>query len=268
MVDIAADFSGSMPEYYDTILGPAQLEAIAADLVRRLPVRPKGDVLELACGTGIVTQRLRERIDSTFRLVATDLSEPMLAYARNKVKGKIDWRLADAAALPFKDDTFGVVVCSLGVMFVPEKAKFFSETRRVLLEGGTLLFNAWDRLELNPHAQAAAALMESMFPGDPEMQFARIPYGFNDGAALRRYLDQARFGDVRIDQVKIEVKAPSARTFATGQLRGTPRAVLFEKRGVKLDEVVEKLADALAQVGGSEPFKCEAHTLVVQAKAI
>ncbi len=268
MVDIAADFSGSMPEYYDTILGPAQLEAIATDLVRRLPVRPKGDVLELACGTGIVTQRLRERIDSTFRLVATDLSEPMLAYARNKVKGKIDWRLADAAALPFKDETFGAVVCSLGVMFVPEKRKFFSETRRVLLEGGTLLFTTWDRLELNPHAKAAAGLMEEMFPGDPEMQFTKIPYGFNDEAAIRRYLDDARFGDVRIDKVKIEAKAPSARAFATGQVRGTPRGALFEKRGVKLDEVVEKLAEALTRVGGSEPFKCEAHTLVVQAKAI
>jgi len=268
MVDIAADFSGSMPEYYDTILGPAQLEAIATDLVRRLPVRPKGDVLELACGTGIVTQRLRERIDSTFRLVATDLSEPMLAYARNKVKGKIDWRLADAAALPFKDETFGAVVCSLGVMFVPEKRKFFSETRRVLLEGGTLLFTTWDRLELNPHAKAAAGLMEEMFPGDPEMQFTKIPYGFNDEAAIRRYLDDARFGDVRIDKVKIEAKAPSARAFATGQVRGTPRGALFEKRGIKLDEVVEKLAEALTRVGGSEPFKCEAHTLVVQAKAI
>jgi SAM-dependent methyltransferase len=268
MVDIAADFSGSMPEYYDTILGPAQLEAIATDLVRRLPVRPKGDVLELACGTGIVTQRLRERIDSTFRLVATDLSEPMLAYARNKVKGKIDWRLADAAALPFKDETFGAVVCSLGVMFVPEKRKFFSETRRVLLEGGTLLFTTWDRLELNAHAKAAAGLMEEMFPGDPEMQFTKIPYGFNDEAAIRHYLDDARFGDVRIDKVKIEAKAPSARAFATGQVRGTPRGALFEKRGVKLDEVVEKLAEALTRVGGSEPFKCEAHTLVVQAKAI
>src|SRR6266404_6714356 len=126
MVDIAADFSGSIPEYYDSILGPAQLNALAADLVRRMPVRPRGDVLELACGTGIVTQRLRERIDSNFRLVATDLSEAMLTYARNKVKGKIDWRVADAAALPFKDDSFGVGGCSLGVMFVPEKANFFS----------------------------------------------------------------------------------------------------------------------------------------------
>src|SRR6266508_1227424 len=156
MVDTAANFSGSMPEYYDTILGSAQFEAFAVDLVRRMPVRPKGDVLELACGTGIVTARLRERVASMFRLVATDISDAMLAYARNKVKGRIDWRIADAAALPFKDESFGALVCSFGVMFVPDKKKLFSEARRVLVEGGMLLFNVWDRIERNTQASANA----------------------------------------------------------------------------------------------------------------
>src|SRR3954465_3668180 len=193
MVDTARDFSGSIPGYYDGILGPAQLPALAADFVKRMPVRPKGDVLELACGTGIVTERLRARIDSMFRIVATDLSEAMLAYARNKVKGKIDWRRADAAALPFKDETFGAVVCALGVMFVPDKAKLFSETRRVLAEGGSLLFNAWDRLELNPQAQAAGTVMEQLFPGDAEMQFGSVPFSFHEEGPMRELLDAARF---------------------------------------------------------------------------
>lgn len=268
MVDGAAAFGGSMPEYYDTILGPAQFEAFGADLVRRLPVRPKGDVLELACGTGIVTLRLRERIDTMFRLVATDLSEAMLAYAKNKVKGKIDWRIADAAALPFKDETFGVVVCGFGVMFVPDKQKLYGEARRVLLEGGTLLFSAWESLELNKQGAAANAVMEELFPHDPEMQFPRVPYSYHDVARICGELDAARFGDIRVDHVTIEIKAPSARAYATGQVRGTPRGALIEKRGRKADEVIEKIAEALAAVGGSEPFKCEGHALVVQAKAL
>jgi ubiquinone/menaquinone biosynthesis C-methylase UbiE len=268
MVQTAADFSGSMPEHYDTILGPAVLEAMAADLVRRLPVRPKGDVLEVACGTGIVTQRLRERIDSNFRLVATDLSEAMLGYAKNKVKGRIDWRIADAAALPFKDETFGALVCALGVMFVPDKRKFFSEARRVLIEGGTLFFNTWDRLELNPEAKAGAAVVDALFPGDAEMNFSHIGFGYNDEATIRAALDEARFGDVRIDRITVELKAPSARMLATGQVRGMPRGALIEKRGMKLEEVIDKIAAALAEVGGSEPFKSERHALVVQAKAI
>ncbi len=268
MVDTAHDFSGSIPEHYDSILGPAQFEAFAADLVRRMPVRPRGDVLELACGTGIVTARLRERIDSNFRLVATDLSDAMLAYARNKVKGKIDWRVADAAALPFKDQTFGAVVCAFGVMFVPEKKKLFGETRRVLEEGGMLLFNVWDRLELNPQAMAAASVMEALFPGDPEMAFTKIAFGFNDEMLIRQLLDEARFGDVRIDKLKMEIKAPSARQYATGIVRGTPRSLLIEKKGGRLDDVIEKITAALAPVGGAEPFRCDTGVLVIQAKAI
>lgn len=267
MVDTARDFSGSIPEYYDSILGPAQLHAIAADLVKRIPVRPKGEVLELACGTGIVTQKLRERVDSNFRLVATDLSDAMLAYARSKVKGKIDWRVADAAALPFKDGTFGAVVCALGVMFVPDKPKLFAETRRVLLEGGMLLFNCWDRLELNPHAQAASAVLQELFPGDAEMDFSNIPYSFNDEARIRELLDAARFRNIEIDRVKIQVDCPSAKTFATGQIRGTPRSLLIEKKGGKVEQVIESVAARLAQAGGAEPFRVQANLLAVRAQA-
>jgi SAM-dependent methyltransferase len=268
MVDSAADFSGSMPEHYDSILGPAQFEPFAAELVRRLPVRPRGDVLELACGTGIVTQRLRDRIDSNFRLVATDVSEAMLAYARTKVKGKIDWRIADMQALPFKENTFGLVVCAFGIMLAPDKAKVFGEARRVLMEGGTLLFNCWDSLEANRQGKAANDVIEALFPNDPEMQFPRLPYSYFDETAIRSDLDAARFGDVRIDHVRMDIKAPSARAYATGQVRGTPRGALIEKRGVKLEEAIDKIAAALAELGGSEPFKCEGQALVVQAKAI
>ena len=268
MVDSAANFGGSMPEHYDSILGPAQFEPFAANLVRRLPVRPRGDVLELACGTGIVTQRLRERIDSNFRLVATDVSEAMLAYARNKVKGKIDWRIADMQALPFKENTFGLVVCAFGVMLAPDKKKAFSEARRVLMEGGMLLFNCWDSLEANPQGKAANDVMEALFPNDPEMQFPRLPYSYFDQTAIRGDLDAARFGDVRIEHVRMDIKASSARAYATGQVRGTPRGALFEKRGIKPEEAIDKIAAALAELGGSEPFKCEGQALVVQAKAI
>jgi hypothetical protein len=110
--------------------------------------------------------------------------------------------------------------------------------------------------------------MEALFPGDLEMQFPRLPYSYFDDATIRSDLDAARLGDVRIERVKIDIKAPSARAYATGQVRGTPRGALIEKRGVKLEEVIDKIAAALAEVGGSEPFRCEGHALVVQAKAI
>src|ERR1700675_624681 len=80
MADVRSNFGGSMPEYYDRYLGPAFNECFAMELARRLPPRPRGDVLEIACGTGLVTRHLRERLDPAFRLIATDLSKAMLDY--------------------------------------------------------------------------------------------------------------------------------------------------------------------------------------------
>ena len=269
MVDVAADFSGSMPEYYDRIMGAAQFDVFAADLVRRVPVRPPGDVLEVACGTGIVTRRLRERLDSRVHLVASDLSKAMLDYARRKLErvAGIEWREADAAALPFADGLFGAVVCAFGVMFVPDKKAAFREARRVMREGGRLFFNVWDGLDANPQSRATNDVIEAMFPNDPEMRF-RGPFEFNDQALLGSLLDEARFGHVRMEPVRLEVNCPSARDYATGQLKGTPRGALFAKRGVSIEEVIDRAAGALVKVGGAAPFKVTAQALVIEARAV
>jgi SAM-dependent methyltransferase len=267
MVDTAANFTGAMPEYYDGIMGPAQFDVFGADLARRLPAKPPGDVLEVACGTGLVTRRLRERLDPGVRLVASDISDAMLQYARGKVAGKIEWQKADAAALPFQDASFGALVCAFGVMFVPDKTAVFREARRVLRAGGVLLFNVWDGLDANPQSRATSEVIESLFPGDPEMRF-RGPFEFNDKARLGALLSGARFGEVRIETVRFEVRAQSARQYATGQLRGTPRGALFEKRGVAIDQVIDRVAAALTAVGGESPFRCTAQAVVIEARAV
>ena len=158
MTDKSASFTGSIPEHYDTCSGPAMFERWAEDFVRRLPARIDGDVLETACGTGILTRRLRDRLAPGVRLVATDLNRAMLDYARRRLGEPpgVEWQTADAAALPFPDGSFGAVVCQLGIMFVPDKAAAMREARRVLVSGGLFAFLVWDRLELNPHAKQGA----------------------------------------------------------------------------------------------------------------
>jgi len=266
VVEISANFDGSMPEYYDSIMGPAQFDVFGVDLARRLPEKPPGDVLEVACGTGVVTRRLRERLDRGVRLVATDLSDAMLQYARGKVAGRIEWQKADAAALPFPDASFGALVCAFGVMFVPDKKAVFREARRVLRPGGVLLFNVWDGLDANPQSRATNDVIETMFPDDPEMRF-RGPFEFNDRALLGSLLTGARFGEARMEPVRLDVRAASAREYATGQLKGTPRGALFAQRGVSIDRVIDNAAAALAALGGEAPFRCTAQALVVEARA-
>src|SRR5205807_8792300 len=119
----------------------------------------------------------------------------------------------------------------------------------------------WDRLELNPNAQAASAVRQELFPGDPEMDFSKTPYSFNDEAMIRGLRDAARFRNTEIDKVKIQVDCPSARTFATGHIRGTPRSLLLEKNGANPEQVTDKVADRLAAAVRAEPCRVEAHAL-------
>jgi SAM-dependent methyltransferase len=259
-------FTGSVPKYYHKCLGPAWFDAFAVELARRLPAVP-GDVLETACGTGVLTKCLRERLDPRVRLVATDLSSAMLDYARGELadaKG-IEWREADAAKLPFRDGEFGAMVCGFGFMFVPDKNAAFGEARRVLKQDGTLLFSVWDRREEIPHAVAVEQVFEEFFPGDPEMHFT-IPYQMSDPGLLLRLLAQARFAGVKIEKKRLPIDRVSARTIAIGLIRGTPRSLLFEKRGVALDEVIDRITASLIKIGGAEPYRSHAQALIVEAR--
>lgn len=269
MADMSASFTGSIPEYYDSCLGPAWFDAFAQDLAHRLPAKPPGDVLEIACGTGLATRRLRARLDPSVRLTATDLSKAMLDYARGRLADRrgIEWREADALKLPFADGEFGAVVCAFGVMFVPDRQAAFREARRVLRPDGLFLFNVWDRIEENPCAAVNAQVVESLFPGDAELRF-RAPWEMHDPALLRELLAGARFRETRLEKKRIQVDRVSARTVATGQIRGTPRSLLIEKRGVSLEEVVDKVTAALAKMGGADPLRAPANAIMVEATAI
>ena len=142
-------------------------------------------VLEIACGTGILTRRLREALPESASVVATDLNEPMVAYARDAVPAPgIVWQQADAQALAFPDGSFDVAICQFGFMFLPDTVQGFREARRVLRADGVLLANVWQSLEANPEAGAIHATLAKLFPADPP-RFLETPYGYHDTARIR-----------------------------------------------------------------------------------
>jgi len=138
MADRNAAFEGTIPQHYDRYLGPLLFHPYADDLAARLVPKPDVRVLEIACGTGLVTRRLLDRLGGSGSILATDLNEAMLAYARSQVVAApgLQWRQADAVKLPLPDRSFDAVVCQFGLMFFPDKAAALREAFRVLRPGG------------------------------------------------------------------------------------------------------------------------------------
>jgi ubiquinone/menaquinone biosynthesis C-methylase UbiE len=269
MAETNVRFVGTIPELYDRHLGPVIFEPYAADLARRVAaVQLDGPVLETACGTGILTRQLRTYLSSTAHLVATDLNEPMLAYARAKLgEGmQIEWKQADAAALPFLPASFATVVCQFGLMFVPDKSAAFREARRVLRAGGLLAFNVWDSLVHNPFGRIAHEAIAKFFPADPPT-FYQVPFGFHDAEVLRQLLTVHGFGQMTIERVTLEAQSPSAHSFAIGLVKGNPVSNAIQERGLPFDPIVEAVAAALTREGGDNPFRSTMQALVVTAQA-
>jgi ubiquinone/menaquinone biosynthesis C-methylase UbiE len=87
--DRAADFTGSIPIFYDHGLGPIFFAEFADDMARRAAAAAPTRVLEIAAGTGIVTRRLRDLLPPEAHLTATDLNPPMLEVARGKFRPNV-----------------------------------------------------------------------------------------------------------------------------------------------------------------------------------
>ncbi len=260
----APQFSGPVPATYDRILGPVLFEPYAHDVVARLPAGDGLRVLEIACGTGIVTRRLQEALSGRASIVATDLNEPMIEHARAAAASpEIIWQQADAQSLPFADGSQDVVVCQFGYMFLPDKVLGFRESRRVLAPGGMLIANVWTSLDANPFARAMHDALAVAFPADPP-RFLETPYGYEEDR-VRVDMDAAGWEDVRFETLEFESTCPSASNFARGFSHGSPLTHELTARGADLDEATEMLGQAVIPVGGEQPFTAKLSAFVITA---
>jgi len=266
-------FAGSIPKFYEEYLVPLIFEPYAGDLASRLASRQStrklSRVLEIAAGTGVVTRHLASKLPADVSIVATDLNQPMLDTAADMGTSRpVEWRPADAMQLPFEGGEFDAVVCQFGVMFFPDKAKAFSEARRVLRPGGVLLFNVWDRIEENEFADAVTTALASLFPDDPPRFLARTPHGYHDVAAVTRDLRGGGFASPpQVDTVAARSKAASPRIPALAYCQGTPLRSEIEARDkTRLDEATDVAAAAVARRFGSGAVdsKIQAHVVAIE----
>jgi ubiquinone/menaquinone biosynthesis C-methylase UbiE len=257
MAERHAAFVGTVPTNYDRYLGPLLFHRHADDLAARLTVSPGMRVLEVACGTGIVTERLVRRLAGQGTLVATDLNEAMLAHARTRAPENpgLEWRQADGTSLLFPDRAFDAVVCQFGLMFFPDKAAGVREAYRVLRPGGTYLLSVWDAIQRNAAARITHETLARFFPVDPP-QFYTVPFSLHDAPALRRLLEAQGFVEIRLESVDAVGESPTAEDAARGLIEGNPViGTIMERRPEALPEVEAAVARNLAAELGDRPVR-------------
>ena len=262
-----AAFVGSIPENYDRYLGPVLFDPYAADLVARLDLPAEPTVLELACGTGIVTRRLRDQLGSGARIIATDLNDAMLSYASGKFtpEDAIEWKQADATDLPFDDQSFDAVVCQFGMMFFPDKEKALREAYRVLKPGGTFLFSVWDDIEYNELPHIAHTIISDFFEDNPP-DFYEVPFSFHDVETISSLLLATGFLEPEFCLLRLMAESESAEEVAKGLVHGNPVInALRERSESSIPQIEAAVAEVVAVQCGDSPVCAKMQALICSA---
>lgn len=240
----------AMPQAYERGLVATVFRPFAQDLATRIAARAPRDVLELAAGTGVLTDEILRGCAGT-AVTATDLSAAMVDYGRDQLP-LAQWQQADALDLPFGAAEFDVVACQFGVMFFPDKQAGFAEARRVLRPEGTLLFNTWGPLESHDFQQALVVATERVLPVDPPRFMSAVPHGYADPDAVSADLHAAGFECRKADLLTLTARADSVADLAAGYCTGTPLRAGLEARG-DLRELTARIAAEMEQLLGEGP---------------
>ena len=221
-------YSGSPPENYQRYFVPAIGAPLARDLIETAELRPGERVLDVACGTGVVTRLAAAGVGASGSVTGLDLNPGMLAVARSATPAgyAIAWHQADAAATELPGASFDVVLCQMGLQFMPDRAAALREMRRLLTPGGRLILN------MPGPTSPPIALMEEALErhvGPEAARFVGAVFSLYDPDEIRTLLEDAGFHKVSV-RVGVKVlRLPPPEDFLWQYVHSTPLAGLTAK---------------------------------------
>jgi ubiquinone/menaquinone biosynthesis C-methylase UbiE len=216
-------FGGSAPENYERFFVPVIAAPLATELVDVAKLSQGERVLDVACGTGVVARLAAERVGDTGTVAGIDLNPGMLEVARSVTPSSmvIDWHQSSAEAMPLPNEAFDVVLCQMGLQFVPDKPAALREMQRVLVPGGRLIINV-----VGPKPRVFAILAEALAHHiKPETSgFVDVVFSLHEPGELQHLISGAGLREVDIRADTRTLRLPAPEEFLWQYVHSTPLA--------------------------------------------
>lgn len=196
-----------------------QLRSAHDTLLDMAGLGPGMRVLEVACGTGLVTTRVASSVLPGGSVLATDISQEMVnetaSAAAEHGFDHVETARCEAESVTAEENAFDVALCALGLMYFPEPAKALAEMRRALKPGAAALVTVWGERRNCGWAE--------IFPiVDAVVESEVCPLFFSLGApdALVAAMKDAGFTGIEERRQSVELVFPTERSLLSAVIDG------------------------------------------------
>lgn len=229
-------YAGTPPQNYQRFFVPSIGRPVAEDLMVVANIQPGERVLDVACGTGVVTRMAAEQAGSVAGL---DLNPGMLAVAKAETPSdmSIDWYEANAEAMPLPDDAFDVALCQMGLQFVSGKLAALREMRRVLVSGGRAYVTV-----PGPKPPLFGVMTDALARhiGPEAAFFGDLVFSMNDAGELSALMRSAGFRNVTVESKPKALRVPAPADFLWQYLYSTPLAEAISQADEERRDALER----------------------------
>jgi SAM-dependent methyltransferase len=284
MAEEALDANAAQRRYWNTVAGPRWVaspgfrerrnqESLAL-MLAHLGLSGGESVLEIGPGTGALTVPLAEAVGEHGRVVAVDISEPMLGAARQKVGERglhnVTLHSGDAQVFAFEPAAFDLATSRMGVMFFADPAAAFRNIGSALKPGGRLAFACWGPIGENRHWLISydVALRHLGPPAAPPAHEPG-PLAFGDPDYIRGVLAAAGFAEIAVHRAHPTIIGGSPEEEARQALTMGPTARLIEAKNpdeATRQTIAREIEAAFAAEAAAGPIRLSATIFLVSAR--
>lgn len=232
-------YGGTAAENYQRYFVPSIGKPLAKDLIEVARLQPGERVLDVACGTGVVSRLAVERVGAVGLVAGLDVNPGMLAVARSETPShfSIDWHEASVESIPLPDEAFDVVLCQMGLQFVPNKLAALREMRRVLNAGGRVY------VTLPGPKPAIFGVMADALASHLSPQAASLidlVFSMHDVDELAELMRSAGFREVDVQAKPKDLRLPAPKDFLWQYIHSTPLGEAVAKADTRKLNALER----------------------------
>ncbi len=242
------------------------LAGVQGELLAIASVSPGEAVLDVACGTGVVSVAAASAVGPAGRVLGVDLADAMVQAARQRARdlglGQTRFERMEAEQLALPDAGFDLALCALGLMYVPDPEAALRELHRVLRPGGRAVLAVWGE-----RANCGWAPLFGIVDAEVRSEVCPLFFGLGQGEALARRCASAGL------QVTLQQRRRDSLDYVDGAeacaaaFAGGPVALAWSRFDATARERVQsRYLEAIAPWRDGEGYRVPAEYLIVAAR--